>query len=102
MFLPHETRLLVAAAGQDMEVPCPEETLTCNSNRVNQACSRGQPQALAQEGFGRLAASAKTREWKLFRLRPKIHMSQHQSLNNLLGDSLAINQLCLSDAIHEL
>ncbi|CAE7727737.1 unnamed protein product, partial [Symbiodinium pilosum] len=67
VFVPHEVRLLVAAAGENMV-----------------------------EGFGILATLAKQRGLKLFRLRPKIHLSQHQTLDLLRGEHLALNTLCMA------
>ncbi|CAE7184339.1 unnamed protein product, partial [Symbiodinium pilosum] len=53
---------------------------------------------LGSEGYGLLATAVKKRSWKLFKLRPKIHMSQHQSLLLLQGEDLGFNGLCnLSD-----
>ena len=48
-----------------------------------------------------LAASAKRQGLKLFRLRPKIHLSQHQVIALLDGRDLALNTLCFLLASHE-
>ena len=47
-----------------------------------------------KEGYGILATAAKSAGMKLFRLRPKIHLSQHQALDLLKGSHRAVNTMC--------
>ena len=102
VFVPHSTRVLVTAAGQYMEAAWNSCCTTFESLYYVYQSTCGPLAACisadSKEGFGMLAAAAKRRDWKLFRIRPKIHMGQHQSLDLLRGEELALNSLCFLTA----
>ena len=92
LWIPSPACLEAAVAGQDMVAPC--QCLVLRAFTFPCACPHPVlPNSLAKEGYGYLATMCHRRNWRLFYLRPKIHLTQHSVISMGALPTRALNPL---------